>query len=64
MAVVRQAQEHGLMSVEDAQSFKEGDASNPDSPVVLKKIRIYRVSLKTVATFISLISRLPRGLEI
>ena len=31
MAVVRQAQEHGLMSVEDA----EGDASNPDSPVVL-----------------------------
>ena len=35
MAVVRQAQEHGLMSVEDAQSFKEGDVSNPDSPVVL-----------------------------
>ena len=30
-----QAQEHDLMSVEDAQSFKEGDVSNPDSPVVL-----------------------------
>ena len=35
MAVVRQAQEHSLMSVEVAQSFKEWDASKPDSPVVV-----------------------------
>ena len=41
-----QAQEHDLMSVEDAQSFKEGDVSNPDSPVVLKKKDIYLVRMK------------------